>query len=456
MGAAGAGAVGALAGCLGGGDDGEIHFYTDYTGDEWQERWEDDLIPQFEEETGHDVELEYAGFQGDSEQRLGNLIQAGDPPDIHVETFYTSADHWANGMLRPLSDTLETVQEVNGDSNVETFEDEAGVVSEGDTFHVSHGGYTNVLVYREDLYEALGLSVPETWDELVENAQAIDEFEPEDDDAPNPRGFATPAGRVGQSRELFWMFLYQNGVDTHRLNGDGEVEVWTPDEEAVEALEYLDELSEYSPDPSSLNWGESLTQWVQGRIGQMYHVNGWAAGVAAANEVDTIAENTAVAPLPRNDIPLEESFMTLPTGNGYMIFEGGSNPDGGVDLIEWLYADSIERTASLFEQEPMRLLPAYDDVVESDAYQEMDYFQEWPGHLEINQQITDEIIPQYGQNVDESPTTGAQQYALSGYHYAEMMNRIIVDDADIEEALADAKADAEERLEAGKDLTGGW
>ncbi|OIB57469.1 ABC transporter substrate-binding protein [Natrialba sp. SSL1] len=452
LGAAGAGTAAAIAGCLGGenGSD-EIHFYTDYSTESWQDRWESDLIPAFEDETDNTVNPEYAGFQGDSEERLMNLIQANDPPDIHVETFYTAADIWAQGMLQPMSDTLAAVEEVNGDINVETFEDEEGVVSQGDTFHVSHGGYTNVLVYREDIYEALGLEVPETWDELVENAEAIDEAEEFD----STRGFATQAGVVGQSRELFWMFLYQNGVDTHQME-DGEVEVWVPEEEAIEALEYLEELSQYSPDPSNLNWGTSLEQWVQGRIGQMYHVNGWAAGVAAAEGIDPIAENTAVAPLPRNDIPLEESYMTLPTGNGYMVFEDGDDPDGAVEFIEWLYADSIERTASLFEQEPMRLLPAYDDVVTSDAYENLDYFQEWPEHLEINQQIQEEIVPMYGQNVDESPTTGAEQYALSGYHYADMMNQIIVGDADIEEALADAKEQAEERLEEGKELTGGW
>ncbi|ELY99296.1 ABC transporter substrate-binding protein [Natrialba asiatica] len=452
LGATGASTAAALAGCLGGsGNDDGIHFYTDYSTETWQNRWEDDLIPAFEDETDHTVNPEYAGFQGDSEERLMNLIQANDPPDIHVETFYTAADIWAQGMLQPMTDTLEAVEDVNGDINVETFEDEEGVVSQGDTFHVSHGGYTNVLVYREDIYDALGLDVPETWDELVDNAETIDDS----DEFDTARGFATPAGVVGQSRELFWMFLYQNGVDTHRT-ADGDVEVWVPEDEAIEALDYLTELAQYSPDPSGLNWGTSLEQWVQGRVGQMYHVNGWAAGVAAAEGIDHIAENTAVAPLPRNDIPLEESYMTLPTGNGYMVFEGGNNPAGAVEFIEWLYADSIERTASLFEQEPMRLLPAYDDVVASDAYANLEYFQAWPEHLELNRQIQEEIVPMYGQNTEESPTTGAEQYGLSGYHYADMMNQIIVGDAAIEDALATAKGQAEERLAEGKELTGGW
>lgn len=461
LGATGAGTVAALAGCTGGNGNGDgrsdaaVHVFTDYNNEPWQDRWEEVIQPEYEETTGLELDIEYAGFQGDSEQRLSTLIQSGDPPDLHVETFYATAEIWANGMLEPVTGIVDQIESVAGPLQSNNFVDEQGLHSQGDQFLVPHGMYTNLLIYREDIYDALGLEVPETWDELVANAQAIDEADIGDGDSPDVRGFATPGAQVGQSRELFWVFLYTNGVYPFE-EVDGEIEVRLPEAETVEAMETIKELSQYSPDPSSLNWGESLTQWTQGRIGQMYHVNPWAAGVAADAGVDVIAENTGIAPMPRNGIPPEESYQPGPTLNGWMVFSDGDNSEGGRELIEWMYGEETERTVRNYTAEPMRMLPAYGDVVNHEAYESMDIFQEYPGLLDLNQQVLDDIVPEhFGRNDDDIPDDGVTNYAISGYYFSDMMNEILVADRDIQAAYEDIVEAAEERLEEGKDIVHG-
>jgi len=74
LGSSGVGTAGFLAGCLGtggGGGDEAIHVLTDYNTDAWKTRWEDEIVPEFEEDTGHSVDIEYFGAvqQGTSDFR---------------------------------------------------------------------------------------------------------------------------------------------------------------------------------------------------------------------------------------------------------------------------------------------------------------------------------------------------------------------------------------------------
>lgn len=74
-----------LAGCLGGSDGDELHVLTDLSSDEWQEYWNDELVPGFEEEHDLSVDLEYTGLDEVGRQRLATLMQAQDQPAIVYE-----------------------------------------------------------------------------------------------------------------------------------------------------------------------------------------------------------------------------------------------------------------------------------------------------------------------------------------------------------------------------------
>jgi len=91
-----------------------------------------------------------------------------------------------------------------------------------------------------------------------------------------------------------------------------ELEINWPEDTVVEVLEYVNELSQYSPDPTSVGWASSLSSWVQGSYGQCYHLNAWPVGVTAQTAeaeddeatkqaLRSVAENTEIIAYPMLD-----------------------------------------------------------------------------------------------------------------------------------------------------------
>jgi len=457
--AAGIGAASGLAGCAG--DEGEddtgetptdanpadlpaIHVLNDFNSDAWQQTWNEKLVPGFEEETGIQVDMEFAGYAGNSDQRLASLVQAGEPPDLYSSIFNWVSDMWANDQVEPATETVENIEEVAGETISPPFE------ADGEIFHVPHGYYAAPLIYREDIYEELGLSPPEDFDELMENARIIDES---DFDA---RGMVVPGDAAGIMGETLFTLFYRNmGVRMLQWADDDqeEVELWFPKEETVELLEYFQELAQYSPDPATMDVTTTLTEWGTGRFAQQVHLNMWPAGVAAGFS-EEIARNTNVAFLP-TEVPLEETLQSPPDPDGFVVMSQGDNTPGAKRFLEWLYGSDIERTVSLFSHSPMRHMPNYANILESDTFRNIDYFETFPSHLEALDWIQNEYLPNAYSQVPEAAvelSSGVGMYYERFLIGGEMMHQVLGTGTDPEVAYEQAYEQAERRLQEGKDI----
>jgi multiple sugar transport system substrate-binding protein len=261
----GAGTAAGLTGCLdglgGGGGNGNggngnggqdpadlppVHFLTDYNNDPWQKKWEETLIPQFKEDTGIGVDIEYSGFSGGGqENRLATLLQSGDPPALSTGTMVQVGDMYAGDQLGPTTGVVDAIQETAGDFVSQPYRD-----FNGDTWQIPHGYYTSVLHYREDVYEELGLEVPTSFAGLRENAKAIDESDMD------IRGYGMPGQKTGKSKDEFNVHLANAGAALLRAADPDadqpETELWFPEEETLTILEHFQELAEYSTDPTGI------------------------------------------------------------------------------------------------------------------------------------------------------------------------------------------------------------
>jgi multiple sugar transport system substrate-binding protein len=478
---AAAGAMGAtgLAGCTGGGDDGgvggndggsdgndsgsdgggdteqpggEFLFLTDYNNEAWQAKWEKTLTPAFEEESNYEVRMEYSGFSGSQESRLANLIQSGDPPALQSSTFEQVGDLWASSQLSNVGDVVAAAEENSGELIGRPYH-------EGDRYwELPHGAYVGVFMYRTDVYDELGLEVPTSFQDVLENARAIDES------STDIRGYGLAGSKVGKAHDEFQTYLNNMGVaelqfanpDAENL-AEAEVEVWFPEEEIVTLLEFQKELAQYSPDPTGIGWGSSIRNYIGGQFAQQYHLNSWPAGAAGGAGVDAIAENTAVAPMPlweEGGITKEDSMLSNPTMDGHHLFEEATSREGGREFLEFLYADDAERGARMYETEPTRFLPAYSDVITSDTFESYPLFQEYPNLLKNLQQVSNEILPEYYGNSDmpgilaNSPI-GVYYYRF--FHQAEMVNQVVTDTATPQEAYEFGLQRAEEIVAEAQD-----
>lgn len=421
----GIGAAGLLAGCLGGeDDDDEIHILTDYTGEGgWDPYWEDELIPGFEEEHDIPVNVEPVGFQGTGEQRLATLMQSGNPPELFHGTITEIGDLVNQGRTQSIDDVTDDLEDIWGDT---LFKNTLQPV-DGETHMVPHGVYMGgCLNYREDIYQTLDLEVPETWSELVENARIIDEAEIELPDGETMRGFGLPAQLTGKSASDFSNWLFNAGGDTWRWSEDDELELWMDEDHVMAVFEHLQELVQYSPDPSSLDWGTTIEYWVGSRFGQCLMNNAWLCGPAYNAGQEDTALNTKQALVPKleGSDPLQRGWVLA---DGTPIIEGSSNPDEAGDFLRYMYSEERHPTTTLIE--PMRFLPPYEAVTETEAYQSAEIFQVEDGaFLERNQYILDEIAPEL-ENPD-SPTTPETLHVNTFDIPGEMTNRVIVDEED--------------------------
>ncbi|WP_226377441.1 ABC transporter substrate-binding protein [Haloterrigena turkmenica] len=428
----------AVAGCLGGGGgDGDVHFITDYYNSQWEQLW-GELESEFEDETDIPMNIEEGGMSGTQEGRLAQLIQSGNPPDANTSTFDQVADIWETGQLDTVNDVVSSIEEVNGEINTNAF------LGEGDElYQIPHGLYVSNFQYRADIYEQLGLEEPKTFQDVLDNAQAIDEAD--DVDA---RGYGLAGMPTGKSQDEFLVLLASAGVSGIGLrwkdpDAREELEIHFPEEEVTTVLQYMKELSQYSPDPTSIGWAESLSQWVQGQYAQCYHLNAWPVGVTAltaeAQDSDALrglAEATQVRAYPTwGEIDKDENWLSAPAPDGYHVFSNGDRPEDVKQWFEWLYADSMERTVRFYEADPGRFLPTYSDVIESDAFQSQGIFEAHPHLLEKLQYCQDEIWGNHYGSVDEANISSPESlYMQRQWFYGEMVNSVVTDSMTVQEA----------------------
>jgi len=458
---AGVGIAGAMAGCLGGGGgDDDVQFLTDYYNDAWQALW-DDLEPEFEDETDIPMSIEEAGMSGSQESRLSQLIQAGNPPEANTSTFDQVADIWETDQLETVNDVVSSIEEVNGELNAG-----GAFLGEGDDiYQIPHGVYVSNFQYRQDVYDELGLEEPETFSDVLENAEAIDNAGGAYEDM---RGYGLAGAPTGKSQDEMLVLLASAGISGIGVRwkdpeARDELEIWWPEDTVIEVLEYIDELSQYSPDPTSIGWASSLSSWVQGAYGQCYHLNAWPAGVTAgaaeANDSDglrAVAENTQVTAYPMLDgVDPDENWLSAPAPDGYHIFANSERPGDAKEWFEWLYADSIERTASFYETDPGRFLPTYSDVIGSDAFQNQDIFQAHPHLLEKLQYCQDEIWGNHYGSVEEANTSSpVSLYMQRQWFYGEMINRVVTGSMSPQEAYDWGYEQLEEAFAEAQDTFG--
>lgn len=434
-----------------------VFMLTDYHTERWMNLWDEQLIPPFEEETLLRVRVE-SPPRPDSGRALRGLVRSGNPPDVHTTTPARMADlENQYGRVRaPVTDVVERATERNGDLVVPPPE-------YPDRLQVPHGHQALTLLYREDVYDELGLDVPTSFGALLDNARAIEESDLD------VRGYALAEGE--KRRDEVQAYLAKAGVPPTGLryrNPDGEeLETYFPEEPVTAVLELLADLAAFSPRPedgertAGLGWDGSVGAWAEGQVAQQIHWNNFPAGIAAAiargdDPIDgagAVAENTGVAPLPyweAGGVGPEEGQLGRPRTDAQFLFENGDRTAGGRRWLRWLYADDPSRTARLYQQRPTYFVPAYDDVLSADSFREMGLFQEFPRILEQLEFVRETVIADH-----YDPATAVDRPAALSVgrreFFGEMLSRLLDGTDSVAEAYEYGKILLETRFEDARE-----
>lgn len=369
----GATTLGMLAGCLGNGDAGdgadpgngdagddadpsdaadeELIVLNKETIEE-SVAWWDEVGDGFEGETGTELVVDHAGL--DLVPVATSMIQTGNPPDL------------ATLALDQVGPFLDQGQLANVDPIVDILEEEIGEILDSEKLMVDGTNYlvplwTNPtqLWYWEDVYEEYGFDTTPgiNWDELEEIAQTLYEGDMVD------YGFTVSLGGARRTGYLYWNFLASNGGQLCHVD-DGEIDIAIDSgenrERAIETLDYLNELYQYSPAATDYQWGEDLEAYMARTSGHSLY------GPRA--KLSVIENRPDLKDLARPHFPVsnrEETLFNLP--DGLVMFEAGENEDAAEEFHRYI-AENNYLVEMLTRVSPVHNWPTIPEIAEMDEY----------------------------------------------------------------------------------------
>lgn len=421
-----------------------VHVLTDYAGESWESRWEEQLVPAFDSELGIEVDVEYLGMSiaQEKRQRVESLLDEGAPPDAVTANLWDEDVGYflANGMLSPVSGAVEDVQDAVGPL--------VGTPARvrGEYYVAPHALLADTIHYRTDVLAEYGLDSPHTLETLAHNARVIDE-EAEDLD-----GFAFP--RDGIVHRFFTLALNAHGGHLWRwTDGDGsDPTVWFPDARVRETLEYLRTLAPHAGDTRDTDSSDDpYVAYGRGAAAQAHTINALGAGVAASLGNDGIVESTALLPFPTHGDRTPVARLR-PIHDGVMAFDFDGTADAALaDVVEYLYRDP-ERAGTYYDEVHGTLrLPAWEGVFDSSAYRTQPAFERRPHLHDLVRTVGEDVAP-LAPASDDLVVTPATLYAEGRHRFPPAIEAAIVGDREIGPAIREARTVLAETLAEGRRL----
>jgi multiple sugar transport system substrate-binding protein len=279
----------------------DIRFWTT---EEQPERLakQEEMAAQFEAQTGVAVEV-IPVTESDLGTRATAAFAAGDLPDVIYHTLQYALP-WAEAGILDTEAATDVIEDLGAGTFASGALEMAAV--DGGYASVPVDGWTQMIVYRKDLFDAAGLAAPNTYANVLAAIAALH-------NPPEMYGFvaATKVDENFMSQVLEHVFL-ANGVSPVDANG------FAPLDEAktTEVLEFYKAIAEASP-PGELYWDQSRTLYFSGNAAMII----WSPFI-----LDELAGLRDSAPPTINDDPTSGE---LASKTGIVTnFAGPSNPDG--------------------------------------------------------------------------------------------------------------------------------
>ncbi len=261
-----------------------------------------EMAAEFAEKTGTSVDV-IPVSETDLGTRATAAFAANDLPDVIYHSLQYALP-WAEAGILDTGAATEAIEELGkgtfapGALEMATFE--------GEYASVPVDGWTQMVVYRKDLFEGAGLAAPTSY-AAVE--AALDKLH----NPPEVFGFvaATKVDENFMSQVLEHVFL-ANGVSP--VNAEG----FAPLDEAqtIEVLDFYKKIAEASP-PGDLYWKQSRELYFSGNAAMII----WSPFI-----LDELAGLRDSAPPTINDDPTSSELASM---TGIVTnFSGPSNPDG--------------------------------------------------------------------------------------------------------------------------------
>lgn len=353
-----------------GADPKKVLFVSEESNPKAQEVY-DKINADFAAETGIEVVMEYPGFTNIA-QRVATLIAAGTPPEI---VWFGAGQAMDLALADQLADVGDVVEAAGIPDNLR-------MVVDGADRSVPTSQQFTYGWYRGDLYDAAGLEPYASWEDYLDVVKKLN-------NAPTIYGNIVPSTNLGASHLLLETMFRKNDVHWFALVDDKyQVALDEGDNlpRAVETLDFLHEAHQYSPEASTYNWGELMSEYYTEKVANSYYV-----GARLLDQVT--ANNPAIA-----DATLPISLPPRLTDKYYLSVQGfhinkNSNVDGAKQYVRYF----LEHPAYIdwLHSVPLHIIPAQREVLLSEAYQDNEVIQKRMDVLEFIDSIWGAGVPTY-------------------------------------------------------------
>ena len=279
----------------------ELRFWTT---EEQPERLavQEQIAAEFQDATGIEVQVIPVN-ESDLGTRTTAAFAAGDLPDVIYHTLQYALP-WTEAGVLDIDAATETIEALGADTFAPRSLELVGV--EDGYASVPVDGWTQMIVYRKDLFDEAGLEAPTTYEAIIAGIEKLH-------NPPELFGFVAPT-KIDEnymSQVLEHVFL-ANGVSP--VGADG-FQALDP-AKTTEVLEFYKAIAEASP-PGELYWQQSRELYFGGKAAMII----WSPFI-----LDELAGLRDSAPPTVNDDPTSRELAEK-TGI-VTTFAGPSNPDG--------------------------------------------------------------------------------------------------------------------------------
>ncbi|GGM36512.1 ABC transporter substrate-binding protein [Dactylosporangium sucinum] len=310
--------------------------------------------------------------------KMVTAFRAGNGPDVMNTIEGGVAAAQAGDYIVPVDDVVD---EHGRDDFVASFLHAVG--KDGKTWAVPDWALHQEVYYRKDLFAAKGIAIPTTWQELLAAAKQLD------DPAGGVRGFTVPMASALVAPQMYYQFLYANGVHTFDPK-TGEYALDRDKAKAVQATQFMIDLYKAASPPESRTWTwtDFRTAFVQGKAAMTLD---FGAVVGMANEQNpSMLDKMSVFQLPGPAAGVKPQGSI---GGGYFFMVGKSNDrrqKAAKALVTCMMAADL--SAARVNTRPVFALPATNSAAASAVFTGNPTVQKFSAEI---QTIRDKSLPEW-------------------------------------------------------------
>lgn len=334
------------------------------------------VVELYEEKTGNKVDLDINPFAGSLEKQRTAVRTDESPFDILIMNAGFFIEFYTGDFIEPLTN-IDPDFTLNPD--MYTFDDSVYWDPEAKRIDAKNGQlhsvpinpFIPILHYRMDLYEANGLEVPTTWDQLYENAKVLN-------DPPRMYGISQRGqrGAFDVTYDVFpYILSHGGGIFADQKAGDFTITINSPG--TLAGMETYLKLANEVGHPSTA--GQTQTNVIQNMAtGRAGHIQ----GVPAPALFDDPTQSAVVGEVGYAAPPGTDDYPSSP-GLGHWLGGIPKNiPDdrkqAALAFLEWFQTEDAQRayaeagsppvsravlTSEMADQEKFRYMKALADAL---------------------------------------------------------------------------------------------